>query len=164
MAYTENQAFELIESAHARGRLGHAFIISGAKTAGLQELTTRVINLINATVAEPVEDAGMDLCGEPVVTQPVQQAENLDELKGEIGRLSFKVREALRKGYEEGREKGYRAVINELRSLRIQKSIILDVFDRNKELKSLFKKLTGKTIRQYLEFEKRKRLKGGAGN
>jgi len=90
--------------------------------------------------------------------------DELDELKEEIGRLSFKVREALRKGYEEGREKGYRAVINELRSLRIQKSIILDVFDRNKELKSLFKKLTGKTIRQYLEFEKRKRLKGGAGN
>jgi len=87
MAYTENQAFELIESAHARGRLGHAFIISGAKNAGLQELTTRVINLINSTVAEPVEDTGMDLFGEPVVAQPVKQAENLDELKGDLVRI-----------------------------------------------------------------------------
>lgn len=46
MAYTEDKAFELIESAHSRGRLGHAFILSGVK-ADMESLATRVINLIN---------------------------------------------------------------------------------------------------------------------
>ncbi len=46
MAYTEDKAFELIQSAHSRGRLGHAFILSGAKV-NMESLATRVVNLIN---------------------------------------------------------------------------------------------------------------------
>jgi len=46
MAYTEDKAFELIQSAHERGRLGHAFIISGSKQ-NMESLATRVVNLIN---------------------------------------------------------------------------------------------------------------------
>jgi len=46
MAYTEDKAYELIQSAHSRGRLGHAFILSGAKE-NMESLATRVINLIN---------------------------------------------------------------------------------------------------------------------
>jgi len=45
-----------------------------------------------------------------------------------------------------------------LRSLRVQKSIVLDLFDNNEELKRLLKRLTGKTIRQYLREEKKRRL------
>ena len=77
--------------------------------------------------------------------------DNIEELKEEERKLSSRIQKTLQIAYEEGREKGYQSVINELRSLRVQKSIVLDVFDRHKELKSLFKKLTGKTIRQYLE-------------
>lgn len=46
MAYTEDHAYELIKSAFERGRLGHAFILSGAKDS-MESLATRLINLIN---------------------------------------------------------------------------------------------------------------------
>jgi chromosome segregation ATPase len=84
---------------------------------------------------------------------------DLEELKEQKRNLSLYIEETLRRAYEEGKEKGYRSVLNELRSLRIQKSIVLDLFDRNKEFKDLLKRLTGKTIRQYLEQEKKRRLK-----
>lgn len=84
---------------------------------------------------------------------------DLEDLKEQKKNLSLYIEETLRRAYEEGREKGYRSVLKELRSLRVQKSIILDLFDRNKELKELLKKLTGRTIRQYLQEEKKKRLK-----
>lgn len=86
-------------------------------------------------------------------------SDDLEDLKEQKRKLSLYIEETLRRAYEEGREKGYRSVLNELRSLRVQKSIILDLFDNNKELKNLLKKLTGKTIRQYLQEEKKRRLK-----
>ena len=86
-------------------------------------------------------------------------SDDLEDLKEQKRKLSLYIEETLRRAYEEGREKGYRSVLNELRSLRVQKSIILDLFDSNKELKKLLKKLTGKTIRQYLREEKKRRLK-----
>ena len=78
--------------------------------------------------------------------------------------LAFYLEEEFRKGYEAGREKGYQSVITELRSLRIQKSALLRVFDGNKELKALFKKVTGKTIRQYLNEVKKKAKNSGGKN
>ena len=84
---------------------------------------------------------------------------DLEDLKEQKRSLSLYIEETLQRAYEEGKEKGYRSVLSELRSLRIQKSIILDLFDSNKELKELLKKLTGKTIRQYLQEEKKRRLK-----
>lgn len=86
-------------------------------------------------------------------------SDDLEELKKQKRNLSLYIEETLQRAYEEGKEKGYRSVLNELRSLRVQKSIILDLFDSNKELKELLKKLTGRTIRQYLEQEKKRRLK-----
>jgi vacuolar-type H+-ATPase subunit I/STV1 len=76
--------------------------------------------------------------------------------------LASYLEEEFQKGYEAGREKGYQSVITELRSLRIQKSALLRVFDGNKELKTLFKKITGKTVRQYLnEVKKKAKSSGG---
>ena len=76
--------------------------------------------------------------------------------------LASYLEEEFQKGYEAGREQGYRSVITELRSLRIQKSALLRVFDGNKELKTLFKKITGKTVRQYLnEVKKKAKSSGG---
>jgi uncharacterized protein (DUF3084 family) len=86
-------------------------------------------------------------------------ARKLEELKEERRNLSTYIKEVLDEAYKEGRERGYRSVIDELRSLRIQKSIVLDLFDNYKELRDLLKKLTGKTIRQYLRDEKKRRLK-----
>ncbi|MEZ7956727.1 MAG: hypothetical protein QMC23_08650 [Rubritalea sp.] len=96
MAYTEDKAFGLIEFAHEKGRLGHAFIISGTKHAGVESLTTRVINLINRE--EGSQEAGegggddmFDLFGETKeagdTPQSQPEAQNLQELEGELVRI-----------------------------------------------------------------------------
>ena len=60
MALTEDMAFNLIEGAHARSRLAHAFLISGAAGSGKRDLAARVVALVN-----PVETGeGSDLFGE----------------------------------------------------------------------------------------------------
>ena len=93
-------------------------------------------------------------------------SDELEDLKEKKRNLSLYIEEKFQRAYEKGREKGYRSVIDELRSLRVQKSIVLDLFDNNEELKELLKKLTGKTIRQYLREERKRRLRtkglGGA--
>ena len=92
MAYTEDKAFELIESAYQRGRLGHAFIISGTKYAGVESLTTRVVNLINRDEEQEVEEGGVEMFDffgevEGVDKAPEREAENLEELEGELVRI-----------------------------------------------------------------------------
>ena len=92
MAYTEDKAYELIESAFKRGRLGHAFIISGTKHSGVESLTTRIVNLINREEESEVTDGGVDsfdLFGEVqgVDKAPEPEAENLTDLEGELVRI-----------------------------------------------------------------------------
>ena len=74
MAYTSDRAFELIAAADERGRLAHAFLISGAVGCGKESLAARLIQLVNKS---PQSGGGFDLFGEPVpVTVPA-----LDELE-----------------------------------------------------------------------------------
>ena len=73
MAYSADRAYELISSAHERGRLAHAFLISGAHGAGKEHLAARVIQLVSGAK----EAAGFDLFGEPVVVETPA----LDELE-----------------------------------------------------------------------------------
>ncbi|NIP97650.1 MAG: hypothetical protein GWO24_31155, partial [Akkermansiaceae bacterium] len=47
MAVTAERAYELLEGAHARGRLAHAFLISGSPGSGKRALAARVIGLVN---------------------------------------------------------------------------------------------------------------------
>ena len=63
MAYSSDRAFELIASARERGRLAHAFLISGANGAGKEQLAARIIQLVSGMAA----GGGFDLFGEPVV-------------------------------------------------------------------------------------------------
>lgn len=74
MAYTADRAYELIASAHERGRLAHAFLICGAHGSGKEKLAAQMIQLMNAE-AQP---AGFDLFGEPVVveTPPLDDLES----------------------------------------------------------------------------------------
>jgi DNA polymerase-3 subunit delta' len=74
MAYTADRAFELISSAHERGRLAHAFLISGAQGCGKESLAARVIQLVSGAK----EAAGFDLFGEPVAveTPPLDELES----------------------------------------------------------------------------------------
>ena len=79
MAYTAEKAFELIESAHQRGRLAHAFLITGDAGSGKSELAAKVISLVNPAA----DEGGANLFGE--VEAPVQPS--LDELEGELVRV-----------------------------------------------------------------------------
>jgi DNA polymerase-3 subunit delta' len=74
MAYTAERAFELISSAHERGRLAHAFLISGAHGSGKEQLAAQVVQLVSGAK----EAAGFDLFGEPVVveTPPLDELES----------------------------------------------------------------------------------------
>ena len=74
MAYSMDRAFELISSAHERGRLAHAFLLSGAPGAGKEQLAARLIQLVSGTAAA----GGCDLFGEPVVvaTPPLDELES----------------------------------------------------------------------------------------
>jgi DNA polymerase-3 subunit delta' len=79
MAYTADHAYELIESAHQRGRLAHAFLISGPAGSGKRALAARIIHLLNGAD----ESGGTDLFGDPIVVAPPP----LEELVGELVRL-----------------------------------------------------------------------------
>lgn len=65
MAYLADRAFELISSAHDRGRLAHAFLISGAHGSGKENLAARMIQMVGG--AE--KGGGFDLFGEPIVVE-----------------------------------------------------------------------------------------------
>ena len=80
MALTEDTAFNLIEGAHGRNRLAHAFLISGAAGSGKSKLAARAIALINPTGT----DDGSDLFGES--PQPSTSVD-LDDLEGEFVRV-----------------------------------------------------------------------------
>jgi DNA polymerase-3 subunit delta' len=74
MAYSAERAFELMASAQGRGRLAHAFLISGARGSGKENLAARIIQLVNGADSS----GGTDLFGEPVavVTPPLDDLES----------------------------------------------------------------------------------------
>ena len=74
------KAFDLIEAAHDRGRLAHAFLVTGPAGSGKEALVARVIQMVN-----PPEQGmgGANLFGE--MEAPEQK--NLDELEGDLVRI-----------------------------------------------------------------------------
>ncbi len=74
MSQSAEKSFSLIESAHERGRLAHAFLITGALGSGKEALASRLVGLVNSNG----ESGGMDLFGEPVVEKeiPLDDREN----------------------------------------------------------------------------------------
>ncbi|MFK7909622.1 MAG: hypothetical protein AB8F34_03375 [Akkermansiaceae bacterium] len=79
MAYTAEKAFDLIESAHEKGRLAHAFLITGVPGSGKNSLAAKIISLVNSVK----EDSGANLFGE--VEEPLEKT--LEELEGELVRI-----------------------------------------------------------------------------
>ena len=79
MAFREDDAFELIRSANDRGRLAHAFLISGSRNSGKEALASRVIQMLQGGDG----GGGMDLFGEPVRIE----ARPLEDLAGEWVRI-----------------------------------------------------------------------------
>ena len=77
MAFTVEQAFSLIEAAHKRERLAHAFLISGPRGSGKEDLASRIISLLQG------ESVTVDLFAEA----PKPESRPLDELAGEWVRV-----------------------------------------------------------------------------
>ncbi len=77
MAFTVDQAFTLMESAHERSRLAHAFLISGSRGSGKEALASKVISMLESG------SGGVDLFGDAVVPE----AKPLDEMAGEWVRV-----------------------------------------------------------------------------
>lgn len=78
MAFTVGRAFDLIAAAHERSRLAHAFLVTGPKGSGKEELAARMGHLLNGK-----KDAEADLWGEPVE----EQVPDLEEQEGEYLRV-----------------------------------------------------------------------------
>ncbi len=81
MAFPPEQAFQLVKSAHERGRLAHAFLISGPRGCGKERLAARIVKMLDARGGGG--GGGFDLFGEPVV----EEIPPLDELAGEWVRI-----------------------------------------------------------------------------
>jgi len=79
MAFSVDQAFSLIEGAHERERMAHAFLISGPRGSGKEELAARLVRMVEGAA----EGGGSDLFGEPVKLE----VPPLDELAGEWVRV-----------------------------------------------------------------------------
>lgn len=77
MAFTVDQAFTLMEGAHERSRLAHAFLISGSRGSGKEALASKVISMLESG------GGGVDLFGDAVVPE----ARPLDEMAGEWVRI-----------------------------------------------------------------------------
>ena len=74
MAFTVAKAFDLISVAHERGRLAHAFLVTGAKGGGKEDLAAKMAHLLNGK-----QDEGDDLWGEPVEVEAPLLAEQEGE-------------------------------------------------------------------------------------
>lgn len=87
VAYTQDQAFELLESAYHRGRLAHAFLLIAENTKVAEKLAIRLACMLNQE--EEKEGEGMfDLFGE-VEAAPVMatNVESVEELEGDLVRV-----------------------------------------------------------------------------
>ncbi len=79
MPFSQEKAFELVAAAHERGRLAHAFLITGPRHSGKEVLAAQMAELLNGEPAQT--DA--DLWGEPVE----KVLPTLDEVEGEYTRV-----------------------------------------------------------------------------
>ncbi len=95
MAYLADKAFGMISEAHGRGRLAHAFLISGASGSGKENLAARMIQLVNGAAT-----GGTDLFGEPVKVETPQ----LDDLESSSVRIIRPRMKSRRIGVDEIRD------------------------------------------------------------
>lgn len=66
MATTAEKAMDLVSAAFERGRLAHAFLISGATGSGKSRLAARMVDLVTRSEDQA---GGMDLFGEPLAKE-----------------------------------------------------------------------------------------------
>jgi len=84
MPLTQDQAYDLLESAKERQRLGHAFLITGGHGVGKADLAKRIIAMLNAK-DEDLESGG--LFGDELPSATIDLNKDLDELQSEFIRI-----------------------------------------------------------------------------
>jgi len=82
-------------------------------------------------------------------------AREVRELREEAENLDSVISRAYEEGYRKGWQEAHKKVIMELRSLRAQKSALMRLFDSSRELREVFRKITGKRLGQFLKEAKR---------
>ena len=97
MAYTLDQAFTLIKGAHTRGRLAHAFLITGGTPDQRERLSSKVITLVSTKDGGA---EGTDLFG--AAPDPVEKS--LEQLEGSLVRIVRPQSKSRRIGVDEMRE------------------------------------------------------------
>jgi len=97
----------------------------------------------------------LESCVEGLEVRERTLSKSFKELEEKKRSLDVLIREAVERGYKEGWERAYQKVITELQSLRAQKSTLVDLFTKEKELRDVFKRVTGKKFLQYLKDVKR---------
>ena len=99
MAHETHRAYELIEAAHERGRMAHAYLVSGAPGSGKEDLAARLIQMVNGGGDE---GGGSDLFGEE--PQEVKEAPPLNDLESGWIRVLRPQMKSRRIGVEEIRD------------------------------------------------------------
>ncbi len=79
MPFSQDKAFELVNAAHERGRLAHAFLLTGPRHSGKAGLAAQMADLLNGDS----NSGEADLWGEPVE----KELPTLDEVEGEFTRI-----------------------------------------------------------------------------
>ena len=97
MSYSPETAYELVEAAYRRGRMAHAFLISGAPGTGKERLAARIVGLVGGGGGT---GGGMDLFGEPVV----EEVPPLDDLQSSWVRVLRPQKKSRRIGVDAIRE------------------------------------------------------------
>lgn len=97
MSYAAHRAYELIQAAHQRARMAHAYLLSGAAGCGKEQLAARLIQLVNGAG----ESSGSDLFGEEPAETEIPA---LDELESGWVRVIRPQMKSRRIGVEEIRD------------------------------------------------------------
>ena len=85
-----------------------------------------------------------------------RQEELLSRRIGELQREISSLEEKIEREISDRWEREYQSLLTELRSLRAQKSALVDLFNKEGELRECFKKVTGMKLLQFLNAAKKR--------
>lgn len=89
----------------------------------------------------------------------INETEKLEKEVNRLKEMKAKLKKDIKAIIRGAEQKAHENLIRELRSLRVQKSAILDLFDKYPELEEFLRKKEGLGIREYLERAKKLRAK-----
>ena len=89
----------------------------------------------------------------------IEEEEKLEKEVNRLKEIKAKLKKDIKLIIRKAEQKAHENLVRELRSLRAQKSAVLDLFDKYPELEEFLRKKEGLGIREYLERAKKLRAK-----